>query len=165
MTLPSKQKQIIGFIGWLLVSFVASAIGAIASIQARSFYSGLVQPDWAPPGSVFGPVWTTLFFMMAVAAWLIWRKGGFSVNRIALNLFLVQLAVNAVWSWFFFVWNLGAIALINILILWVFIVATMALFWRVQKVAALLLVPYLAWVSFAGFLNYAVWQLNPSLLG
>ncbi|MBN2866600.1 MAG: tryptophan-rich sensory protein [Thiotrichales bacterium] len=161
----STKKQVMGFIGWLLVSFTASTIGAIASIQARSFYSGLIQPDWAPPGWVFGPVWSTLYLFMAIAAWLVWRKGGISLNRIALGLFLVQLATNAIWSWFFFVWQLGAIALLNIVILWILILATMVAFWQVQRFAAVLLVPYLAWVSFAGFLNYAVWQLNPTILG
>ena len=161
----TSKQQVFGLVGWLLVSFTTSAIGAIASIQARSFYSELVQPEWAPPGWLFGPVWSTLFLLMAIAAWLVWRKGGFSVQRIALGLFLVQLAVNAIWSWFFFVWHVGAIALINIVVLWVLIVAMIKAFWQVHRGAAMLLVPYLAWVSFAGFLNYSVWQLNPTTLG
>ncbi|MFV0544552.1 MAG: TspO/MBR family protein [Marinicella pacifica] len=165
MTTFSKQKQFFGLIGWLLVSFAASAIGAVASIQAQSFYAELTQPSWAPPGSVFGPVWTTLFALMGIAAWLVWREGGFRKNRTALTLFLVQLVVNALWSWLFFAWHLGAYALIDLIVLWLLIVATLVSFWRVKPWSGVLLVPYLLWVSFAGFLNYAVWQLNPQVLG
>ena len=161
----SKQKQFFGLIGWLLVSFAASAIGAVASIQAQSFYAELTQPSWAPPGSVFGPVWTTLYALMGIAAWLVWREGGFQKNKTALTLFLVQLVVNALWSWLFFAWHLGAFALIDLIVLWLLIVATLVAFWRVKALAGALLVPYLLWVSFAGFLNYAVWQLNPQILG
>ncbi len=165
MTTFSKQKQFFGLIGWLLVSFAASAIGAVASIQAQSFYTELTQPSWAPPGSVFGPVWTTLFALMGIAAWLVWREGGFRKTRTALTLFLVQLVVNALWSWLFFAWHLGAFALIDLIVLWLLIVATLVAFWRVKPLAGVLLVPYLLWVSFAGFLNYTVWQLNPQILG
>ena len=165
MTTFSKQKQFFGLIGWLLISFAASAIGAVASIQAQSFYAELTQPSWAPPGSVFGPVWTTLFALMGVAAWLVWREGGFRKNKTSLSLFLVQLVVNALWSWLFFAWHLGAYALIDLIVLWLLIIATLVAFWRVKALAGVLLVPYLLWVSFAGFLNYAVWQLNPLILG
>jgi len=163
--MQSKQKQVFGLIGWLLVSFAASAIGAVASLQAQSFYGELTQPAWAPPGSVFGPVWTALYAMMAIAAWLVWREGGFRRNRAALTLFLLQLAVNALWSWLFFAWHLGAYALIDFVVLWVLIVATLVAFWRVRPWAGALLVPYLLWVRFAGLLNYTVWQLNPQILG
>jgi translocator protein len=161
----TRSQQILGLIGWFLVSFAASAVGAIASIEARSFYAGLVQPDWAPPGWLFGPVWTLLFAFMAVAAWLVWRSGGFHANRLSLILFLAQLVLNALWSWLFFAWQLGGMAFIDILLLWVLILATLVAFWRVRPLAGMLLVPYLLWVSFAAFLNYAIWQLNPGLLG
>ncbi len=165
MATMSKQKQISGLIGWLVLSFAVSAVGAIASIQAQTFYGQLTQPSWAPPGSVFGPVWTALYALMAIAAWLVWRNGGFRANRNALSLFLVQLAMNALWSWLFFAWHLGAWAFIDILILWVLIVATIVFFWRVRPLAGVLLIPYLLWVSFAAALNYSVWQLNSGLLG
>jgi benzodiazapine receptor len=161
----SKQKQILGLVGWLVVSFAASAVGAVASIQAKSFYSQLAQPDWAPPSQVFGPVWTVLYALMGIAAWLVWRPGGFRTNRQALTLFLVQLALNALWSWLFFAWHRGALALADILVLWLLIVATLVSFWRVRPLAGALLIPYLAWVSFASALNYSVWQLNPQVLG
>jgi len=161
----SIRKQILGLIGWLVVSFAASAVGAAASIQARSFYGQLIQPDWAPPPSIFGPVWTVLFTFMGIAAWLVWRSGGFRPNRQALSLFLLQLVFNALWSWLFFAWNLGALALADIVVLWILIVAILVSFWRVRPLAGGLLIPYLLWVSFAGVLNYSLWQLNPHVLG
>tara|TARA_R110001592_G_scaffold57536_14_gene174759 strand:+ start:3020 stop:3517 length:498 start_codon:yes stop_codon:yes gene_type:complete len=161
----SKQRQIIGLAVWLLVSFAASAIGAVASIQAKTFYGQLVQPSWAPPPTVFGPVWTVLFALMGIAAWLVWRSEGFRSTRQALMLFLVQLFFNALWSWLFFAWQLGALAFADIVLLWVLIAATLVFFWRITPLAGALLIPYLLWVSFAGALNYALWQLNPQILG
>ncbi len=165
MSSLSKQKQIQGLIVWLLVSFAASAVGAVASIHAKSFYGQLVQPAWAPPAGVFGPVWTTLYVLMAIAAWLVWRSGGFRAHRRALTLFLLQLALNALWSWLFFAWHRGALAFADVMVLWFFIAATLFYFWRVRPLAGALLIPYLLWVSFASVLNYSVWQLNPQILG
>lgn len=161
----SRGKLIAGFVGWLAVSFVAAAIGAAASVQAGSFYTQLVRPEWAPPPGVFGPVWTVLYLIMGIAAWLVWRVAGFRAARAALTLFLVQLAINGLWSWLFFGWHRGALALADLLLLWVLIVTTIVAFWRIKPLAGALLVPYLLWVSFAGMLNYAVWQLNPQALG
>jgi tryptophan-rich sensory protein len=163
MTAKSTQKDILGLFGWLAVTFAASAIGAVASIDAQSFYGQLIQPSWAPPPSVFGPVWTTLYAMMAIAAWLVWRSGGISANRTAFVLFAVQLALNALWSWLFFAWGYGALAFAEVVLLWIFIAATLIAFWRVSRLACLLLVPYLLWVSFASALNYSLWQLNPQV--
>ena len=165
MATQSKQKQILGLIGWLVISFAASAVGAVASIQAKSFYSQLAQPTWAPPPSVFGPVWTALYALMAIAAWLIWRSGGFRTNRIAFSFFLGQLLLNALWSWLFFAWRLGGLAFADIVFLWFLIVATLVSFWRIRPLAGVLLIPYLLWVSFASALNYSLWQLNPQFLG
>jgi benzodiazapine receptor len=161
----SKAQQIGGLIIWLLISFTVAATGAMASIQAAQFYANMLQPAWAPPAWLFGPVWSALYLMMAVAAWSVWRKGGFSAARVALSLFLLQLVLNALWSWLFFAWHLGALAFIDILIMWVFIVLTIITFKTHNKIAAWLLVPYLAWVSFAAVLNFSVWQLNPAILG
>ena len=161
----SKQKQIFALLGWLLVSFAASAVGAVASIQAKSFYGQLVQPSWAPSPGVFGPVWTTLYTLMGIAAWLVWRSGGFRQNQTALILFIVQLSLNALWSWVFFVWQSGALALADIIVLWILILATIVSFWRIRPLAGVLLIPYLLWVSFAAALNYSLWQLNPQILG
>jgi tryptophan-rich sensory protein len=164
VTLP-KNGQIIGFVAWLAVSFIAAAIGSAASIQAGPFYTQLVRPEWAPPPGLFGPVWTVLYALMGIAAWLVWRVGGFRAARTALTLFLVQLVVNALWSWLFFGWHLGALAFADIVLLWVLIVATLFAFWRIRPLAGALLIPYLLWVSFASVLNYSVWQLNPQILG
>jgi benzodiazapine receptor len=161
----TKQKQILGLVGWLAVVFIAAAIGAAASIYAGSFYTQLVRPDWAPPQSVFGPMWTILYILMGIAAWLVWLRGGFHTAKTALVLFLVQLGFNALWTWLFFGWQLGALAFVDIIVLWGLIIATIISFWRIRPVAGALLVPYLLWVSFASALNYSIWQLNPQILG
>ncbi len=161
----SRSGQFIGLVISLLLSFAASYIGAIASFQAKSFYGLLSQPAWAPPPWLFGPVWTVLYAMMAVAAWLVWRHGGVQANRHPLALYLAQLAFNALWSWLFFAWQLGAWAFADIILLWALIAATLVSFWRVSKPAGALLVPYLLWVTFAAALNHALWRLNPQVLG
>jgi benzodiazapine receptor len=160
-----KPKQVLGLVAWLVVTFMAAGIGSAASINADPFYRQLVRPAWAPPPSIFGPVWTALYALMGVAAWWVWRSGGFRAARTALSVFLVQLAVNALWSWLFFGWHLGALAFADIVLLWALIVATLIAFWRVRPLAGAFLMPYLLWVSFAAVLNYRVWQLNPQLLG
>jgi translocator protein len=159
------SKQLLGLAAWLGVTFIAAAIGSIASINAGPFYQQLTRPDWAPPAAVFGPAWTVLYTLMGIAAWLVWRTGGFRAAQAPLVLYLVQLGFNALWSWLFFAWRLGALAFAEILLLWVLIVATVVTFWRVRALAAALLVPYLLWVSFASALSYAIWQLNPAVLG
>jgi benzodiazapine receptor len=160
----SKFRQAFGLLGWLLVAFSAAAVGGFASASANELYRELVRPSWAPPGWVFGPVWSVLYALMGIAAWLVWRARAFAGARRALVLFIVQLVANALWTWLFFVWRLGGAAFGEILLLWALILATMVLFWRFSKVAAALLFPYLAWVSFASALNFAIWRLNPGLL-
>lgn len=163
---PSKkQNSLLGLIGWLVLCFAASAIGAVASLQTKAFYASLIQPEWAPPASVFGPVWMVLYALMGIAAWLVWRSGGFIRNGNALSLFIVQLGVNALWSWLFFAWHKGVWAFADIVLLWLLIVAVILDFWRVRPLAGLLLLPYLAWVSFAAVLSFEMWQLNPGVLG
>lgn len=162
---PSTTKQTLGLLGWLLLVFATAAIGGLASAQAGAFYTGLVRPDWAPPGWLFGPVWSVLYALMGVSAWLVWRARGFTGARTALLLFMAQLGVNALWTWLFFVWHQGGLAFAEILLLWVMIVATIILFWRISKVAGGLLLPYLAWVTFAAALTHAIWQRNPGQLG
>ena len=159
------RNQALGLLGWLLLCFLVSAVGAIASISASSFYRELTQPQWAPPAWLFGPVWSTLYTLMAISAWLVWRQGGWRVHGHALGLFLVQLGFNAIWSWVFFAWKLGFWALVDITILWGLIVATLIRFWAVSRAAGALLVPYMVWVGFAWGLNFALWRLNPEVLG
>jgi tryptophan-rich sensory protein len=161
----AKQTQIAGLAGWLLVVFIAAAIGAAASVHAGPFYTQLVRPGWAPPPSIFGPVWTVLYALMGIAVWSVWRVGGFRAAKPALTLFLAQLALNALWSWLFFSWHRGALAFADIVVLLALIIATVISFWRIRPLAGALLIPYFLWVSFASALNYSVWQLNPQLLG
>ncbi|MBE7368705.1 TspO/MBR family protein [Ramlibacter pallidus] len=158
------RHQWLGLAGWLALCFVAAGLGAIASAQAGSFYGQLAKPAWAPPAGVFGPVWTTLYALMGIAAWLVWREQG-KPRAAALGLFVVQLAVNALWSWLFFRWQMGAAAFADVVLLLVLIVATVVAFWRLRRLAALLLAPYLAWVAFATALTWSVWQRNPAILG
>ncbi len=165
MSPSSSTKQVLGLLAWLAVTAAAAGLGAVASTQAAEYYSQLAQPEWAPPSSVFSPVWTTLYALMGIAAWLVWRTGGFRANRLALGLYLVQLALNVLWSWLFFAWRLGAWSFADIVVLWILILATLLSFWRARPLAGMLLVPYLLWVSFAMALNFAVWQLNPQALG
>lgn len=158
-------RKYLGLAGWALITFIAGATGAIASSNAPSFYQDLTRPGWAPPASVFGPVWTVLYALMAIAAWLVWRERGFSGARGALTLFIVQLVANALWTWLFFGWQLGGLAFADIILLWLLIVATIVAFRKTSGLAALLLLPYLAWVSYAAALNYAIWRMNPGTLG
>ena len=162
-TVEYQMKQIFGLIVSLLVSFSAAAIGGMATRRAPEFYASLSQPQWAPPSSVFGPVWTVLYILMAIAAWLVWRERGLSGARVPLVLFVVQLALNAIWSWLFFAWQRGALAQIEIVVLWVMIVLTLIAFWRVRPIAGMLLLPYLAWVTYATALTFSLVRRNPGL--
>lgn len=161
----TTSKQVLGLAGWILVSFVAAAIGGLASANAGSFYGQLVRPAWAPPAWLFAPVWSLLYLLMGIAAWLVWRVRGFGGARGALILFLVQLAANAIWTWLFFAWREGALAFAGIVLLWALIIATIIAFRRVTPLAAVLLIPYLVWVSYAAALTWAVWRGNPGVLG
>jgi tryptophan-rich sensory protein len=158
-----KGNGLISLASWSLLVFATAAIGALASRGAADFYQGLQLPAWAPPASVFGPVWTVLYVLMAVAAWLVWRTGA-EDRRAALALFVVQLALNALWSWLFFGFHLGGLALANIVVLLVMIFSALVAFWRIRALAGAMLVPYLLWVSFAAMLNLVAWRLNPQLL-
>lgn len=160
----SVSRQAAGLAGWLLLTFSAAAIGAFASVDAGAFYGQLVRPSWAPPGWLFGPVWSALYAFMALAAWWVWRARGFTGARGALVLFIAQLAANAVWSWLFFVWHRGGLAFAEVLLLWCIVAATVVAFWRISRLAAALLLPYLGWVTFASALTFSVWRLNPGLL-
>lgn len=149
-----------------LALFVAAclltgAIGGFATASSvETWLPGLNKPSWNPPNSVFGPVWTLLYLMMAVAAWLVWRRREQSSIRTSMLLFGIQLALNAGWSIVFFGLRQPGLAVIEIVLLWLAIAATLRAFARVSVPAALLLVPYLGWVSFASALNFAIWRLN-----
>lgn len=159
------STQAWGLAASFALCFAAAALGGAASIEAGSFYAGLQRPDWAPPGWLFGPVWTTLYALMAFAAWWVWRSDQSALMRRALVLFVIQLVVNALWSWLFFVWHLGGWAFLDTLVLAALVGTTMGMFWRIRPLAGVLLLPYLVWVCFAAALNFAVWTLNPGALG
>ena len=160
----SLPAQAIGLLGWIVLSFAASGVGAFASMGAASFYEQLARPDWAPPPGIFGPVWSTLYLLMALAAWLVWREPDSPGRKLALALFVVQLGVNALWSWLFFRWRMGALAFGDVGLLLALVAATLVAFWRIRPLAGILLVPYLGWVSFARALTWAIWRANPELL-
>jgi len=162
MARRSLLWDLLGLLGWLLAAFVTAAVGAVASVDAPSFYAQLSKPSWAPPAWLFGPVWTVLYGLMGIAAWLVWRSPG--PKRAALTLFGAQLVANALWSWLFFAWHRGALAAVEILLLLALIVAMIMAFWHVSRAAALLMVPYLLWVGFASLLTWAVWRSNPTVL-
>jgi len=149
---------------WLVACFAAAAVGAIASVHALSFYAELSRPSWTPPPGVFGPVWTLLYTLMAVAAWRVARTPPTPRRGTALALFVAQLLANALWSWLFFAWHLGAAAAVEVLLLLALIAATTRQFARLDRPAAWLMAPYLAWVSFASLLTWTLWRMNPSLL-
>ena len=150
--------EIAGGIGWLVLTFGMAAVGA--RFMPDAWYRQLRKPAWNPPNKVFGPVWTTLYLLMAIAAWLVWRKAGIAAAVIPLAFFVLQLVLNTAWSWLFFGRHTLGGAFLELLALWIAILITLVLFWRVVPLSGILLVPYLAWVSFAGVLNGTIWRLN-----
>jgi translocator protein len=157
-------QQVLGLVGWLLVSFAAAAIGGVASANADTFYEQLRRPAWAPPSWLFGPAWTVLYVLIGVAAWLAWRERRVAEARGAFALFFVQHAANALWTWLFFAWRNAGLAFAEIVVLWGLILATLVAFWRIRPLAGALLVPYLLWVAYAAALTFAVWRMNPGPL-
>ena len=155
----SAGRQSLALAGWLALCFAASVTAVFVS--TGGWYAELHKPSWNPPSWIFGPAWTLLYVMMAVAAWLVWREGGWRTQRLALGLFLLQWLLNALWTPLFFGWHRLGLAFAEIIILWLALAATVFSFWRVRRSAGLLLLPYLAWVSFAAALNFTIWRLNP----
>ena len=155
------KSSIIGLVVFLLVCFAAAGIGgAVTTPKIGTWYATLVKPSWNPPNWIFGPVWSALYFCMAVAAWLVWRQEGLAAAKLPLALFGVQLALNVLWSCIFFGLEMPGLAFVEVLLLWAAIAATMVTFWQRSMVAGILFVPYLAWVSFASVLNFTIWRLN-----
>jgi benzodiazapine receptor len=156
------MKRYIGLLIALIVCFGAAAVGSLATTPAiGSWYATIHKPFFTPPNWIFGPVWTILYAMMAVSAWLVWEKGLAKKEvQSALLVFLAQLAVNSFWSFLFFAWHLLWGAYFGIIVLWILILLTIFRFSKLDRTAAWLLVPYILWVSFASFLNLAVALLN-----
>lgn len=151
-------KKYAGLLGWIAVVAVA---GTFASyFDPGSWYQGIAKPSFTPPSWIFPVVWPILYLLMAIAAWLIWKDFGFTEGRRPLKWFGVQLALNAAWSWLFFGRHGIASALAEIALLWIAILFTLLLFWKKNRWAGLLMLPYLLWTTYALALNYAIWQLN-----
>lgn len=148
----------VGLILWVVVSMAAGWVGS--RFMPGEWYAALAKPSWNPPSSVFAPVWSTLYILMGVAAWLVWRKVGFAGAPVALGLFVFQLLLNVLWSYLFFGAHRPDLACVDIIVLWLVILATTIGFWRVSVPAGVLLLPYLCWVGFASALNLQLWQLN-----
>ena len=154
----SSTRSALALAGWLVLSFSAAVIGGF--FMPGAWYATLKKPSWNPPNWIFGPVWTGLYTTMAIAAWLVWKRGGFAGQRVALSLFLAQLLFNALWSPLFFGLRHPALAFADIVLLWLALLGTVAAFWSARPIAGALLLPYLAWVTFASALNFALWRLN-----
>jgi tryptophan-rich sensory protein len=151
----------ISLLCWLALCFAVSGVAAVwTAKEVPGWYSTLARPSIAPPNWVFGPVWTLLYALMAIAAWRIWLAAPSTARTWALGLFLAQLALNFAWSWIFFRQHAIGVALAEVVVLWLAIAVTTLVFGRVTPAAAWLMVPYLAWVSFATLLNAAFWRLN-----
>jgi tryptophan-rich sensory protein len=157
-----RRGDLLGLSAALFVCFATAALGgAFTAAGLGPWYDGLAKPAWRPPDAAFGPVWTALFALMAVAAWLVGRERAHPGRRAALAWFATQLALNAAWSWLFFTLRSPGAALAEIGLLWAAILGTVVVCGRVRPAAGVLLLPYLAWVTFAAALNLAIWRLNP----
>ncbi|MBE0624710.1 MAG: tryptophan-rich sensory protein [Burkholderiales bacterium] len=161
MSDSTRKRDTIGFAAFLALCLAVSAVGsAVTSSSVGTWYQTLAKPAFNPPNWIFAPVWTALYFMMAVAGWRVWRRDGLRQARWALSLFVLQLALNLSWSILFFgLRSIGA-ALIEIALLLLAILATTVLFWQRDRLAGMLFIPYAGWVAFATVLNGALWRLN-----
>jgi translocator protein len=155
MTFP----ELIGLGVFMLACVAVAASGAL--FRPGAWYETLRKPWWRPPNWLFGPAWTVLYLMIAVSGWLVWRTAGLAGAALPLGVYALHLAVNAAWSWLFFGLRRMDLALADVILLWLSIVLMMALFAPISATAAWLLAPYLAWVSFAAFLNFTMLRLNP----
>jgi tryptophan-rich sensory protein len=161
-----SRNLLIALAAFLALTVSAAGIGsAFTARSVRTWYPALRKPPGTPPASWFAPVWTILYLLMAIAAWNVWREGnGWDFATPAITLFLIQLALNAAWSAIFFGLRSPAWALLEIAFLWIAILATVIAFWEVSPLSGAMLLPYLAWVCYATYLNAGIWRLNKKLL-
>ncbi len=150
------MRRYISLIVFLVMTTVVAAVAG--AFSPGEWYAGLAKPEWTPPNWLFGPVWSLIYLLIAIAGWLVWRSKGLGIG---LLFWFIQLGLNGLWSYFMFAEHRIDYAMFDITAMWVAIVGFMATSWRVSKLAVLLFVPYLAWVSFAAALNLVIWQLNP----
>jgi benzodiazapine receptor len=151
-------RSISGLVVSLLLVAAFAAIGS--RFAPGAWYQQIAKPLWTPPNWLFGPVWTALYILMGVAAWLVWRQREARRVHFALAVYVLQLVLNSLWSWIFFGQQRIGLALADLIVLWILIVLNVFLFWRVRRLAGILLLPYIAWVGFAGMLNRTIWDLN-----
>lgn len=157
----TRRQEFAGLAGFVLLCLAVSALGGLAtSSSVGTWYQTLAKPSFNPPDWVFAPVWTTLYIFMAIAGWRVWRTPDSRVRTLALRAFFVQLVLNFVWSVLFFGLQAIGLALVEIIALLVAIVVTTVLFWRIDRPAGILFLPYIMWVAFASLLNSALWVLN-----
>lgn len=152
------MRNVFAFVFFLAAAYAPALVGA--EFVPGQWYASLAKPEWNPPDWVFAPVWTVLYLLIGISGWLVWRAAGFTAAKAAMALYFAQLALNGLWSWLFFGLQLPSVAFAEILLLWFTILATVLLFRPISRTAALLLLPYLAWVGFAAVLNGAIWRLN-----
>jgi benzodiazapine receptor len=156
----NKLRQIAGLVVSLLIVFgIATLGGLLTNLSVATWYPSLDKPSWSPSGATIGSVWTILYSFMGIAAWIVWRRGSGGRQR-PLAIYALQLLLNAGWSALFFGLRSPGLALLEICILWLAILATSLTFWKVSKLAGVLMVPYLIWVGFAGVLNALIWKMN-----
>ena len=154
----SKKTEIFGLVCWLLLSAVVAWFGA--QFNTDSWYFELNKPSWTPPGWLFGPVWTVLYILMAVSAWLIWKTDGKVFGKLSIKIYLAKMMINGLWSFIFFGLHEIGWALADIILLLILLIFVIILFYKENKTAGILLIPYLLWVGFASILNLNIWLLN-----
>jgi len=154
----NSLSLILGAVGAIVLTFGAAYVGSRFPVD--EWYTALSKPSWNPPNWLFGPVWSVLYILMAISVWLVWREEGLLGAIVPLSIFLLQLVLNAAWSWLFFGLHELGIAFVEIVTLWVAIIVNITLFWRLKPISGILLIPYLLWVTFASVLNYTLWRLN-----
>lgn len=159
--MSDRRNPFVGLVVFFAICFLAAGLGTIPTApQIADWYDQLAKPTWTPPNWLFGPVWSVLYALMAVSGWLVWQRSDRGEAREPLAWGTVQLGLNVAWSWLFFGLESPLLGLLNILVLWLAIIATVIACWRRSRLAAVLLLPYLVWVTFAAGLNYAIWRLN-----
>ena len=161
---PTLLASTVSLVLFILLTFSFAGIGAMASVSAGAMYGHIVKPTWAPPAYLFGPVWTCLYAMMAFASWLVWREHKRMRVSMGIKVYAIHLVFNALWSWLFFGWGRADFAMLNIIFLWGLVLWLTCCYWRINRWAGSLMLPYLLWVSFASVLNGSLWILNGNII-
>lgn len=154
----SALKKYLPVVIWIVISFLPALVGSY--FKPGDWYQELTKPEWTPPGWLFGPVWSILYLSMGIAASIVWNSKRSHRIDIPITVFIIQLVINALWSWIFFGKHTLLYSVIDITLLLIFIIITIFLFYKVNKKAGLILIPYLLWVSFATVLNFNIYLLN-----